>query len=596
MKKIALLLLIAALLTSPLAGCSSGKPSDDTSGDTNRVVAPDDPETEKRPTTEKADDTSGGSEDTKPTPVTTSAPISDTVESSPVTTDTTASKEVVPAVPMTYRLEYKVADGRYLLDADYNLAFVKDGEDPVFHKGVRTKFIDGRSSVFCSDLNRSLLLEKDGSAIGVVQGRLASPDEGYMISFVKSDSTDFVLCDYETGEWLSDTVYRGYNKREDGCLSLLLGSREISVFDGSEIIENRKFEIVYYYATTYILVREDGFLRFYDTNFNLLMDYGEISAANRIHFSETKRDGDSFEFFFDSGSYKYDPSMTPASSAEVIDEKNGVKLCVDKDGGYFITKNGKTTALEGLTDPLCVELITGQDEGVYALGKDLETSVYRILGDTVEKAGGIRTSSEKSGDLTLVQGTKRSYVLDKSGKVLLSGDGYYTVIGNWLLHYALQPIEAYTLTGKPVVTSDTAISITPLSDGRLLVGEKNCYQIYSVDCEPGFKSGIYDLIYFTVRENILVNENGLLQLITLDGGISADFGKLDDWTDLRLIQGQSGYEAVSGDGGYRFRFTFDGFRDGKYGSVEYCFYPTTGEISKTYNVEINDFDSRGVIS
>jgi len=46
----------------------------------------------------------------------------------------TTQGHIVPGVPMNYRATIETDSGTYLLDADYHLSFVTDGDDPVFHE------------------------------------------------------------------------------------------------------------------------------------------------------------------------------------------------------------------------------------------------------------------------------------------------------------------------------------------------------------------------------------------------------------------------------------------------------------------------------
>ncbi len=360
MKKLVFLLIFAALFT--FGGCSSDKGQENKTD--QRVEAPNDPDTEKRPTTTKAED--HDTSDKSPvssSPMTsdalsTSTPTSSSVSSAPTSSSpvtgsstskvTTANKDVTPAVPMSYRLEFKLDGGRYLLDADYNMSYVKDGDDPTFHKTVRTKFDDKRTSVYCSDLNKSLLLDKDGKGISAVTGRLEMPYDNFLIAYKNGSSADFRICDTSTGSTLIDTVYAGFNEREDGNVSLLRGKTQIDIFDGEKISDSRKYETVYYYVTTFVLVREDGQLRLYDTDFELLADFGKIERSNKMHFSETVFDGKGkFEFFFDSGSFKYDGIPT----VETDDNTSATETTAPETNAETTAKNEDTTAKPETTAP-----------------------------------------------------------------------------------------------------------------------------------------------------------------------------------------------------------------------------------------------------
>lgn len=91
--------------------------------------------------------------------------------------------------------------------------------------------------------------------------------------------------------YASDETFRGWNEREDGCLALFHGKGDIWISDGNQIIDKKTFDLIYYFADIYLLVRENEHLMMYNTNFEVLEDYGEISLSNKFHFDETIREG-----------------------------------------------------------------------------------------------------------------------------------------------------------------------------------------------------------------------------------------------------------------------------------------------------------------
>ena len=83
-----------------------------------------------------------------------------------------------------------------------------------------------------------------------------------------------------------------------------------AISDGNQIIDKKTFDLIYYFADIYLLVRENDHLMMYNTNFEMLEDYGEISLSNKFHFDETVREGkkrNHFTFHFDEGTFRYDP-------------------------------------------------------------------------------------------------------------------------------------------------------------------------------------------------------------------------------------------------------------------------------------------------
>lgn len=694
MKKLVFFLILAALIAFP--GCSFGNNPIDTE-DQSRVEAPDDPDTQKRPplSSDSDEDTDEDSkvstdspETSKKTDTDTKKPVNDDLDISGQETSkkadtttaaektTTANKEVTPSVPMEYRLEYKVDNGRYLLDADYNLAYVKDGDDPVFHKSSRTKLLDKRTSIYCSDLNKSLLLDEDGKAISVVSGRLEMPYDNFLIAYKSASSADFRICDISDGSILIDTLYSGFNEckisDEDEVpnVSLLLGTKQIHIFDGSEIIFSRQYEAIYYYVTTYALVRENGHLRLYDTDFELLADFGEITASNKMHFSETIFDGkDSFEFFFDSGSFKYEPapedddsedtttddttaqtsapeshetsaphtpdvsnapdtsdkepddtknpdtSSAPSTSKPIEDDTtkpseptttestgtnsddddelvtvakaDGVSL-IETGGSYFLCTEDRVMYVAGIKEPLYAEILLSDINLICVLNKDLSVEAYMFTERSVEELEVGMTETEVYDDITIINGSVRSYAL-KDGELLLSCSGGFAVTGNWLLGYDMiaDGMFAYTTEGRLIVAPENAVGVSPLDDGRLLVAQKNRFLVYNANCKLGFLSPTYDQVFMTVNDIFLVNDSNSLSLIDTDGAALAVIADLSDWKNMRLVKNQSGYDGGELIGSEVYFFAFEGYKNGVYSTVEFSFFPETGKVNATYDIDID---------
>lgn len=688
MKKFALLLIFAALIA--FSGCSSEK--NNNIKDDQRVEAPNDPDTEKRPTTtqKEEEDETTKSESFKPVEsdkVTTSTKDTDksTVTSSLTTKadttaakGTTANKEVTPAVPMSYRIELKDTDGSYLVDADYNMAYVKNGDDPTFHKTVVTKFDDKRISIYCSDLNKSLLVDKDGSTpIDAVSGRLEMPYDNFLIAYKDGTSAKFRICDTSTAATLISTYYDGFNEMDDGNVSLLLGNTQIDIFDGETVTESRKFEAVYYYVTTYALVREDGYLRFYNTNFELLADFGEMTKSNKMHFDETIFDGkDTFEFFFDSGNFKYEPApedetkdtensdestvVPDTSSSEVsttettlpetkvpdttadttskettppdttpietshtetsdsqttkpettakipetttkipetsyvtekdsestsqtendrlilVAQANGIKL-YEASGAYIVNINDRYIPVNGLTDVFYAEIISSNVNVISILNRDYSMSAYMINDDSVDEINVGLVEVNNVGDLTVINGAIRSYVL-LDGEIVLGCSGGYTVSGNFLLCYDMVADEssAYTLDCELLVAPDEAVGLVLLDQNKLLVGLDNGFSIINGNYNVIYSSREYDELYMALGEQVLVNDGGFIRLIDLNEKVIAEFDDVSDWTAIYLSEDDSGY---TDSGTFTYYFTFYGLKNGKYTTVKYTYVPKTGAIS-----------------
>lgn len=325
MKKTTAAIILMSLIITAFTGCSgagknenptrvdaptsqsqdSDKPKN-TSADTDSdvTVSTDDSSDESVPDTVIETPTSDlGSDETFPPPPETSSLPDDTV---------------TPA-KLGYRSQFGTSDATYFVDADYNFGVSTDGGTPKFYKGtVSTLTFCGAdyTIVYSSDLNMSLFLDKDDNAIRLFDGRPVSPVDDKLIVYRTSDTFRVVN---KKLAYASDDDWRGWNKRDDGCLALFKG-KEIKIWDGESIIDERSFDLIYYFADIYLLVREDGRVRLYNTNFELLADYCEAIQGDKFLFDQTIREGkkrNHFTFFFEkAGSFRYDPPADEETSAE----------------------------------------------------------------------------------------------------------------------------------------------------------------------------------------------------------------------------------------------------------------------------------------
>ncbi len=450
MKKLLPLLILALLFT----GCTK-KPTETPDFDDSQptiVEAPYDPSRDTTTAAPKVETTA----DTSSEAISSDSSSSET--SAPVTLPATSAAEVVKPVPMTYRLQYEADGLYYLLDADYSMSIVEPEGDPVFHKSVVTN-LDSAKIVYCSDLDTSLVLDSDGKVLTKTQGQLKSPIDGHWFLYLKADAGNYRLYSLESGETFSGAV-RGYHTRTDGQIALL-GEKSIYVSDGERLTDTRDFSIIYYFAAGHILVREDEHLRFYTNEFDLLADWGEISGSNRIHFDETVRNGDSFTFVFDEGSFSYEPESLDDAELVAQNLAGDYKL-YRKDGKFYLSKGGKTFATD-LPD-IDIILVNAEKDFVQLVDRDYTHYLYTIGGKT-ESLG----FKLKVGDVTVVDiaryGTK-SYVFDKNGTVIY--DSYDDIIG--------------AVNGKLVIlTGDNASELALMSlDGKLAAKLGSIAQYYDL--------------------------------------------------------------------------------------------------------------------
>ena len=308
-------LILASLL---LAGCSKTTRPDDPD---TKIVAPSDTkptsDLDKNNTTKPETSVETDSPVTAAPPETTSSPETsgttgatedDTFPGFPETT--LPADTIAPVTIATYRYQFVTSSATYYVDADYNLGISSGNNAPVFYSGKMTEIelSDGKyMSVYSPDLNVSLVINPDGAPINVITGRIVNPADGHIITYTSENEFRMLNKNFA---YASDETFRGWNEREDGCLALFHGKGDIWISDGNQIIDKKTFDLIYYFADIYLLVRENDHLMMYNTNFEMLEDYGEISLSNKFHFDETVREGkkrNHFTFHFDKGTFRYDP-------------------------------------------------------------------------------------------------------------------------------------------------------------------------------------------------------------------------------------------------------------------------------------------------
>ena len=330
MKKLTAAIILMSLILTTAVGCS-GKNNEQ---NPTRVEAPTGQSQDTLPTPkDTSSGTSAGTSADTDSPVTVS-PDDTTLVTVPPINDDASTDETFPPPPETsslpndtvepaklgYRSQFVTSGGTYFVDADYNFGVSTDGGTPKFYTGTvsKMKFCGADYTiVYSTDLNMSLFLDKDDNAVRLFDGRPVSPVDDKLIVYRTSDTFRVVN---KKLAYASDTDWRGWNKRDDDCLALFKGKGDICIWDGESIIDEKTFDLIYYFADIYLLVREDGRIRLYNTNFELLADYAEAVQGEKFLFDQTIREGkkrDHFTFFFEkAGSFRYDPPAEEETSAE----------------------------------------------------------------------------------------------------------------------------------------------------------------------------------------------------------------------------------------------------------------------------------------
>ena len=151
-----------------------------------------------------------------------------------------------------------------------------------------------------------------------------------------------------------------------------------------------------------------------------------------------------------------------------------------------------------------------------------------------------------------------------------------------------EELAAYTLDCETIVDFGEAVDLTPLDDGRLLVAELNRYIVYNANYTKAYTSGKYSQIFTTENEKILVRDGDDLLLLELDGKVAVNLGSLEGWTNVELIADQSGYDSGELVGSPVYYFTFDGFENRRYSTVEFSYFPDSGKVNRTDGVDVGN--------
>ena len=177
-------------------------------------------------------------------------------------------------------------------------------------------------------------------------------------------------------------------------------------------------------------------------------------------------------------------------------------------------------------------------------------------------------------------------------------------------------VGAYSEDLTKVTPDECYGRISPLEDGRIIVGEDTSFKICKQpDGAIESEHGGYDKIWFVADDKVFVQKDGHLLLANIDGTTEIDFGEFapGDRADVVVYQsghghgtalvpsdetdenGNSVLDRITFDGEYYY-VTFDNVRTPemppeRYGiGVEYYYIPNTGESGRIDNVVIGAFE------
>ena len=211
-----------------------------------------------------------------------------------------------------------------------------------------------------------------------------------------------------------------------------------------------------------------------------------------------------------------------------------------------------------------------------------------------------------------------SVLLSKSDEVVLTSLIGFSVVNGWLIDgdISYHWRGAYSETLTKVTPDECYGRISPLEDGRIIVGEDTSFKICKQpDGAVESEHGGYDKIWYVANDKVFVQKGGHILLVNNDGTTAADFGEFAPGDSVYVVGYQSGwggnttyvpsdetdengnrvYEQITFDGNYYY-VTFDNVKTPdmspeEYGiGVEYYYIPDTGESGRLDNVEIGAFE------
>ena len=212
----------------------------------------------------------------------------------------------------------------------------------------------------------------------------------------------------------------------------------------------------------------------------------------------------------------------------------------------------------------------------------------------------------------------RPVLLNKSDEVVLTSFNGFSVVNGWLIDgdVSYHWVGAYSEDLTKVTPDECYGRISPLEDGRIIVGEDTSFKICKQpDGAIESEHGGYDKIWFVADDKVFVQKDGHLLLANIDGTTEIDFGEFapGDRADVVVYQsghgqgtalvpsdetdenGNSVLDRITFDGEYYY-VTFDNVRTPEmppeqYGmGVEYYYIPNTGESGRIDNVVIGAFE------
>ena len=210
--------------------------------------------------------------------------------------------------------------------------------------------------------------------------------------------------------------------------------------------------------------------------------------------------------------------------------------------------------------------------------------------------------------------TGKPVLLNKSDEVVLTSFYGFSVVNGWLIdgdvYYHWRSAYSENLTK---VTPDECFNrISPLDDGRIIVGETTSFKVCKQpDGEIESEHGGYDRIWSVANDKVFVQKDGHILLVNKDGMTAVDFGEFSPGDGANVVGYQSGWgsdamyvqsdetdengnsvsDKITFDGEYYY-VTFDNVRTpemppDQYGiGVEFYYIPVTGESGRIDNVVI----------
>ena len=140
--------------------------------------------------------------------------------------------------------------------------------------------------------------------------------------------------------------------------------------------------------------------------------------------------------------------------------------------------------------------------------------------------------------------TGRPVLLNKSDEVVLTSFNGFSVVNGWLIDgdISYHWVGAYSEDLTKVTPDECYGRISPLEDGRIIVGEDTSFKICKQpDGAIESEHGGYDKIWFVADDKAFVQKDGHLLLANIDGTTEIDFGEFAPGDRADVVVYQSGH-------------------------------------------------------